>query len=116
LQLTCPVCFANANVAGCVYQPSINLVRKQLAALREQQPVAGRVVQFSGGEPTIHSQFFEILSMAREVGFSHVQAATNGIEFAKPGSPKPQRPPGSRRFTCNSTAFATTCTSALAAR
>jgi uncharacterized radical SAM superfamily Fe-S cluster-containing enzyme len=83
--LTCPVCFANANVAGYVYEPSIDLVRKQLAALREQQPVAGRVVQFSGGEPTIHPQFFEILSMAREMGFSHIQAATNGIEFAKPG-------------------------------
>jgi uncharacterized radical SAM superfamily Fe-S cluster-containing enzyme len=83
--LTCPVCFANANVAGYVYEPSIDLVRKQLAALREQRPVAGRVVQFSGGEPTIHPQFFEILSMAREMGFSHIQAATNGIEFAKPG-------------------------------
>ncbi len=83
--LTCPVCFANANVQGYVYEPSIDLVRKQLSALREQQPVAGRVVQFSGGEPTIHPQWFEILSMARDMGFSHVQAATNGIEFAKPG-------------------------------
>lgn len=82
--LTCPVCFANANVQGYVYEPSIELVRKQLSALREQQPVAGRVVQFSGGEPTIHPQFFEILTMAREMGFSHIQAATNGIEFAKP--------------------------------
>ena len=42
----------------------------------------GRVVQFSGGEPTIHPQFFEILSMAREMGFTHIQAATNGIELA----------------------------------
>jgi len=39
-------------------------------------------VQFSGGEPTIHPQFFEILSMAREMGFTHIQAATNGIELA----------------------------------
>lgn len=83
--LTCPVCFANANVQGYVYEPSIELVRKQLQALRDEQPVAGRVVQFSGGEPTIHPQFFEILTMAREMGFSHIQAATNGIEFAKPG-------------------------------
>jgi tetraether lipid synthase len=83
--LTCPVCFANANVQGYVYEPSIELVRKQLQALRDEKPVAGRVVQFSGGEPTIHPQFFEILSMAREMGFSHIQAATNGIEFAKAG-------------------------------
>jgi uncharacterized radical SAM superfamily Fe-S cluster-containing enzyme len=38
-------------------------------------------VQFSGGEPTIHPQFFEILSMARDMGFSHLQIATNGIKF-----------------------------------
>ena len=82
--LTCPVCFANANTAGYVYEPGIDLVRNT-CALRERAPVAGRVVQFSGGEPTIHPQFFEILSMAREMGFSHIQAATNGIEFAKPG-------------------------------
>jgi hypothetical protein len=43
--------------------------------------VAGRVVQFSGGEPTIHPQFLEALSMAREMGFSHIQAATNGLKF-----------------------------------
>lgn len=83
--LTCPVCFANANVQGYVYEPSIDLVRKQLQALRDEKPVAGRVVQFSGGEPTIHPRFFEILSMARDMGFSHIQAATNGIEFAKAG-------------------------------
>ena len=80
--LTCPVCFANANVAGYLYEPSIEQVRGMLQTLRGERPVDGRVVQFSGGEPTIHPQFFEILSMAREMGFTHIQAATNGIEFA----------------------------------
>lgn len=81
--LTCPVCFANANVQGYVYEPGIDLVRKQLAALRGEAPVAGRIVQFSGGEPTIHPQFLEILRMTREMGFTHIQAATNGIRFAE---------------------------------
>ena len=80
--LTCPVCFANANVAGYLYEPSLEQVRTMLATLRGERPVDGRVVQFSGGEPTIHPQFFEILSMAREMGFTHIQAATNGIELA----------------------------------
>ncbi len=80
--LTCPVCFANANVAGYLYEPSLEQVRGMLATLRGEQPVDGRVVQFSGGEPTIHPQFFEILSMAREMGFTHIQVATNGIELA----------------------------------
>jgi hypothetical protein len=80
--LTCPVCFANANVAGYIYEPDLEQVRTMLNTLRGERPVDGRVVQFSGGEPTIHPQFFEILSMARDMGFTHIQAATNGIELA----------------------------------
>ena len=79
--LTCPVCFANSNTAGYVYEPTLEQVRKMLQALRNERPVAGRLVQFSGGEPTIHPQFFEILAMACEMGFSHLQIATNGIKF-----------------------------------
>ncbi len=87
--LTCPVCFANANAQGYLYEPDLDQVRVMLNALRNQRPVDGRVVQFSGGEPTLHPKFLEILAMAREMGFTHLQAATNGIligaslEFAK---------------------------------
>ena len=83
--LTCPVCFANANAAGYLYEPDVPTVRRMLQALRDEKPVAGRVVQFSGGEPTVHPNFHEICAMAREMGFSHVQAATNGILMADEG-------------------------------
>ncbi|MDD5542425.1 MAG: radical SAM protein [Acidobacteriia bacterium] len=79
--LTCPVCFANSNVAGYLYEPSIDQTRKMLQALRDERPVPCRVVQFSGGEPTLHPRFLDILSMASEMGFTHIQAATNGIKF-----------------------------------
>ncbi len=79
--LTCPVCFANANAAGYLYEPDLNGIRKMLQALRDEKPMAGRVVQFSGGEPTIHPQFLGALRMATEMGFSHIQAASNGIMF-----------------------------------
>jgi len=79
--LTCPVCFANANAAGYVYEPDFETVRKMLQALRNQKPVAGRIVQFSGGEPTIYPRFLDVLRMAKEMGFSHLQAATNGLKF-----------------------------------
>jgi uncharacterized radical SAM superfamily Fe-S cluster-containing enzyme len=82
--LTCPVCFANANVAGYVYEPPLEQVRMMLQTLRNEKPVAGRIVQFSGGEPTVYPQFFEALSAAKELGFSHIQVATNGIRFAEP--------------------------------
>jgi uncharacterized radical SAM superfamily Fe-S cluster-containing enzyme len=79
--LTCPVCFANANAAGYLYEPDLNGIRKMLQALRDEKPMAGRVVQFSGGEPTIHPQFLDALRMATEMGFSHIQCASNGIMF-----------------------------------
>ncbi len=79
--LTCPVCFANANVQGYVYEPDFETVRKMLQALRDEKPVAGRIVQFSGGEPTIYPRFLDVLRMAKDMGFSHTQVATNGIKF-----------------------------------
>jgi 7,8-dihydro-6-hydroxymethylpterin dimethyltransferase len=79
--LTCPVCFANANAAGYVYEPNFEQIRGMLQALRDEKPVAGRIVQFSGGEPTIYPRFFDVLRMARDMGFSHLQIATNGLKF-----------------------------------
>ena len=40
-------------------------------------------VQFSGGEPTLSPYFLDAVAYARKVGYTSVQAATNGIEFAK---------------------------------
>ena len=80
--LTCPVCFANANVAGYLYEPSFEQVTEMLAGLRAQRPVPNRVVQFSGGEPTLYPRFMDVLRKATELGFTHIQAATNGISFA----------------------------------
>ena len=82
--LTCPVCFANAHTAGYLYEPDFEQVRGMLKTLREQRPVPNRVVQFSGGEPTLYPRFHDVLSMATEMGFTHIQCATNGISFADP--------------------------------
>ena len=40
-------------------------------------------VQFSGGEPTMSPYFLDAIRYSRKVGYNSVQAATNGIEFAK---------------------------------
>lgn len=86
--MTCPVCFANASAAGYVCEPDLVDIRRMLQNLRDMKPVPAKVVQFSGGEPTIHPQWFKILEMARDLGFWHIQAAHNGknlsnYEFAK---------------------------------
>jgi uncharacterized radical SAM superfamily Fe-S cluster-containing enzyme len=82
--LVCPICFANANAAGYVYEPSYEEVVQMLKAFRSEQPVAGRMIQFSGGEPTLHPRFLDIVRASRRLGFSHVQIASNGINLSDP--------------------------------
>jgi len=81
--LRCPICFANANAAGYVFEPDYETVVKMLKVLRAQRPVPTPAVQFSGGEPTIHPKFVDIIKAAKELGFAQIQAATNGIKFAE---------------------------------
>ncbi|MDR0335133.1 MAG: radical SAM protein, partial [Methanomassiliicoccaceae archaeon] len=81
--MRCPICFANANQAGYVYEPDYDTVVKMLEMLRSEEPIKCTAVQFSGGEPTIYPRFVDIIRKAKELGFAQVQAATNGIEFAK---------------------------------
>ena len=76
--MRCPVCFANANAMGYVTEPSLEQLRSMLQTLRQRRPVPCKVVQFTGGEPTIHPNFIESLKMAKEMGFGQIQIATNG--------------------------------------
>ncbi|MCP4740477.1 MAG: radical SAM protein, partial [Bosea sp.] len=41
------------------------------------------VVQISGGEPTIHPEFFEILDAARARPIKHLMLNTNGVRIAR---------------------------------
>lgn len=79
----CPICFANAAVAGYIYEPTLEEIKKMLTVLRNEKPVPAIAVQFSGGEPTLREDFVEIIKMAREMGFIHVQVASNGVKFAQ---------------------------------
>lgn len=77
--LKCPTCFANAGGKNFL---SLQQVEKMLDFLLacEGSP---EVVQFSGGEPTLHPQLMEIISMARNMGIKVVQLNTNGVRIAE---------------------------------
>jgi len=77
----CPVCFADALPAKDTYYLDLPTVRRMLQALLDHGSLPCRQVQFSGGEPTLHPQFLDIVRMARDMGFTHIQAATNGSRF-----------------------------------
>jgi len=81
--LKCPVCFANAAAAGYVYEPTKEEIRCMLENLRKNDPVPATALQFSGGEPTIRNDLFELIRMAKELGFRHVEVNTNGLRLAQ---------------------------------
>jgi uncharacterized radical SAM superfamily Fe-S cluster-containing enzyme len=82
--LACPICFANANVQGYIFEPDYDEIVRQLRQLRGYRPVPASAVQFTGGEPTIHPDFLKVVAAAKKMGFSHIQIASNGITMADP--------------------------------
>ncbi len=79
----CPICFANANVQGYIYELSYEQVIKCLENIKNvNRPQEHHVVQFSGGEPTVHPDFLKILKASVEMGFSP-QIASNGKTIAE---------------------------------
>lgn len=80
--LSCPVCFADAGAKRneMTFEDAVRALR----SLREQRPAPAFAVQFTGGEPTVHPRFLDLVAEARRLGFSHIQVATNGIRFADP--------------------------------
>ena len=78
--LSCPICFADAN--RHTYELSFDQALQTLKQLRAQCPAPAFAVQFSGGEPTVHPRFLDIVASAKALGFSHIQAASNGIKLA----------------------------------
>lgn len=81
--LKCPICFANAAASGRLYEPTLEEVRQMLKNFRNLKPHPTPAIQFSGGEPTVRKDFVEIVRMAKEEGFTHVQVATNGLRLAR---------------------------------
>ncbi len=82
--LRCPVCFAES---GPERQRHLDLptIERMLDAVvtNEGEP---DVVQISGGEPTLHPEFFAVLDAARRRPIRHLMVNTNGLRIAtEPG-------------------------------
>ncbi|HVC34726.1 MAG TPA: radical SAM protein [Chloroflexota bacterium] len=76
--MDCPLCFANAG-------PGYNLTLDEVEGILDHFVATEgnpQVVQFSGGEPTIHPQIIPMLRAAKERGIPHVMINTNGKRIA----------------------------------
>jgi len=81
--MMCDPCFMDANQVGFVHELSWEDIKTLLDNAISIKPRRQMSVQFSGGEPTLSPYFLDACAYAVKVGYNSVQAATNGIEFAK---------------------------------
>ncbi|HEX5080414.1 MAG TPA: radical SAM protein [Blastocatellia bacterium] len=81
--MMCDPCFMDANQVGFVHELSWEEIKTMLDNAISIKPRRQLSVQFSGGEPTLSPYFIDAIKYSRKVGYNSVQAATNGIEFAK---------------------------------
>lgn len=77
--MDCPLCFATAG-------PGFNLTLEEVEEILDhlvETEGSPQVVQFSGGEPSIHPQIVPMLRAAKARGIDHVMLNTNGKRIAR---------------------------------
>jgi len=79
--LACPVCFADATDIHGTHRP-LTEIERMLDALVRSEGEAD-LLQLSGGEPTLHPDFFAILDAVKKRPVRHVMINTNGIRIAQ---------------------------------
>lgn len=79
--LTCPTCYAGSSPTHGRHR-TLEEVKTMLDTIVENEKEPD-VVQISGGEPTLHPQFFDILDYAKTLPIKHIMVNTNGLEIAK---------------------------------
>lgn len=79
--LRCPICYAESGPER-QHHRSMSMIESMLDAIIANEGEAD-VVQISGGEPTIHPEFFAILDAAKKRPIRHLMVNTNGIRIAR---------------------------------
>jgi uncharacterized radical SAM superfamily Fe-S cluster-containing enzyme len=79
--LTCPICYSESSPKRMAEHRSLAQIEFMLDCVvrNEGEP---DVVQISGGEPTIHPQFWQILDAAKRRPIKHLMLNTNGLRIA----------------------------------
>ena len=80
--LDCPICYAESGpqAPGASFRWTRSRAMLDAVVANEGEP---DVVQISGGEPTLHPEFFAILDAAAARPIRHLMVNTNGIRIAR---------------------------------
>jgi uncharacterized radical SAM superfamily Fe-S cluster-containing enzyme len=79
--LACPICYSDSSPKRIGSHRSLEQIEFMMDRCVENEGEPD-VVQISGGEPTIHPQFWEILDAAKSRPIKHLMVNTNGIKIA----------------------------------
>lgn len=79
--LTCPICYAESSPSNGSHR-SLGEIEFMLDSLVKNEGTPD-IVQISGGDPTVHPQFFEILDLAKTKPIRHLMVNTNGVRLAQ---------------------------------
>jgi uncharacterized radical SAM superfamily Fe-S cluster-containing enzyme len=80
--LRCPICYAGSGPERMQSHRPLESIERMLDAVVENEGEPD-VVQISGGEPTIHPEFFEVLDAAKRRPIRHLMVNTNGVRIAR---------------------------------
>lgn len=84
--LACPTCFADSPVgaggAKLKYHSFDNIVERISGVIERKGPI--EIIQFSGGEPTLHPEFFRLVEwVSTNTNIDYLLINTNGVLFSK---------------------------------
>ena len=80
--LTCPTCYAGSSPQNKSFM-TVAQFTEMVDGLLEKGKGDADLIQLSGGEPTIHPEFFEILEIALDKGIKQVYINTNAIKLSR---------------------------------
>jgi 7,8-dihydro-6-hydroxymethylpterin dimethyltransferase len=78
--LDCPICFTY-NRPDKKYYKRLDEVKQIVDVIRKNRPVID-VINLTGGEPTLHPDFFKIIAYLKSCGIQRTTVNTNGIRIA----------------------------------
>jgi uncharacterized radical SAM superfamily Fe-S cluster-containing enzyme len=79
--LRCPICYASSGPTRRTFRTLAEIERMLDAVVRNEGQAD--VVQISGGEPTMHPEFFAVLDLAKARPIKHLMVNTNGVRIAR---------------------------------
>jgi hypothetical protein len=79
--LDCPICYTHNKNDGAYHMPpdELDAILVQLRALHPDR----RIINITGGEPTLHPQFLTLIERCRAEGIHRITISTHGLTFLK---------------------------------